>query len=142
MRPNTKRAPLCGSDSMKLGLTGHNRSCNRAYCGASAAFGGRHAFFPAHWRTSRGQENSFHHLKAAGDEKNLSSTAGASVHTSGARGLRLLHRRMGVVHRERDPRQEFESERRSGNRQRSRPTFAGVSAYPEHIRNSHGLARP
>ena len=48
--------------AMKLGMTGTNRSCNRASCGACSVLLGRHAilFLPHPGDRSRGQENSHH----------------------------------------------------------------------------------
>jgi len=48
--------------SMKLGLTGTNRSCNRASCGAVQRAGGRHSvlFLPHLGDRSRGPQDSHH----------------------------------------------------------------------------------
>ena len=98
--------------SMKLGLTGTNRSCNRASCGACSVLVDGTPFYSCHTLATEAVGKKILTIEGVGDEKNLHPLAAHRPHARGRR-LRLLHRRMGG-HRESAARQESQSDRGSG----------------------------
>ena len=127
---------------MKLGLTGTNRSCNRASCGACSVLVDGTPFYSCHTLATEAAGKKILTIEGVGDEKNLHPLQRVG-HTARGRRLRLLHRRMGGD-REGAPRQESQSERGPSEGRSSRPHLPLLGLSEHHSRGDGfggGVAR-
>ena len=85
--------------AMKLGLTGTNRSCNRASCGACSVLVDGIPVYSCHTLATEAAGKKILTIEGVGDEKESASLAAYRPHARGRR-LRILHGRLGS-HRER-----------------------------------------
>ena len=114
---------------MKLGLTGTNRSCNRASCGACSVLVDGVPFYSCHTLATEGVGRKILTIEGVGDENESASAAAYRPYACGRR-LRLLHRRMDGDG-ERAARQESQSERGPGEGSSGGPHLP-LLGIPEH----------
>ena len=118
--------------AMQAGLTGTNRSCNRASCGACSVLVDGVPLYSCHTLATEASGKKILTIEGVGDEREPASAAAHRPHAR-RRGLRLLHRGLDC-HRERAAGQESESVRRRRQRRAGRThlPMRGLSGHHPH----------
>ena len=113
--------------SMKLGMTGTNRSCNRASCGACSVLVDGTPVYSCHTLATEAASKNILTIEGVGDAKQPPPPPAHRPHPR-SRRLRFLHRRMGR-HRQSTSRQEPQSLRRR-RKSRARRTHLPLLRLP------------